>query len=254
MASNSAPENNQTSSGNSVVLSSSPSSQSVTINVIVPPEALQSAAASLVLGTALAASVTCPDSASELAGEEDLDAFCGEERSAEESDAGSLVDFIVNDGEAIEKAPEPSEAEQPESVRQAKRKREFKHDDLSGICSANILEPNAKRARRSVVRLQEESRQYARMMLADIPPEELDAAINGSLTDEEDPEVLAERDKTADPDWHEEQEPETAELDADSFIDDGDADYSFDGDDDGDYSADGIDGEDEEFGGNDDDE
>jgi len=117
-----------------------------------------------------------------------------EERSEDESDAGSLDEFIINedndeDEEEEEDEDEGSETEELKLTEEEKIKR-----DLEDINTSNII--IGKRVRKPVKRLEDDifnSEEYKKMILCDIPDEELDAVFSESeeeMSDEEDDEYF----------------------------------------------------------------
>ena len=85
----------------------------------------------------------------------------------EDDDAGSLVDFVVRDDEAVEAAP-------PEG-------------DDDAVSLSNVVE--GKRVRKKPQRFVDElmaTDEYRRMMLCDVPAEEMRAALEDSVSDDED--------------------------------------------------------------------
>jgi hypothetical protein len=107
-----------------------------------------------------------------------------DERSADEDDdAGSLVDFIVNDeggeGEDAESEAGSETASEPATKEEALKR------DLDGIDPSNIVA--GRRVRRRTQFLDREifaSADYRRMMLCDVPKEELNAAAASSASSE----------------------------------------------------------------------
>lgn len=84
----------------------------------------------------------------------------------DDDDAGSLVDFVVDDEEA---EPLPAEG------------------DDDGVSMANVVE--GKRVRKKPKRFVDElmsTDEYRRMMLCDVPAEEMRAALEDSVSDDED--------------------------------------------------------------------
>lgn len=106
----------------------------------------------------------------------------GEERSDDEDDdAGSLVDFIVDDeGEEGGSGAESGAESDAESEAPATKEEAVKRD-LDGIDPSNIVA--GRRVRRRTQFLEREifaSPDYQRMMLCDVPKEELHAAAASS--------------------------------------------------------------------------
>ena len=136
---------------------------------------------------------------------EDDDEYSGdEEDSGEDDDAGSLVDFIVNDeGEEGASADEESEAESeaPATAEEAIKR------DLDGIDPSNIV--YGRRTRRKTQFLEREifaSADYRKMMLCDVPKEEMHAV--ESEGEEEDYESEGEDGSYLPTDEEDEEEPE----------------------------------------------
>lgn len=117
---------------------------------------------------------------------DDDDAEC-EEKSEDESDAGSLVDFIVEDeGEGEEGAvvDDDDDAASVESEPPASKEEAIARD-LDGIDQTNIV--TGKRTRKQTTFYERqvfETEEYRRMVLCDVPKEDLDALEDSD--DEED--------------------------------------------------------------------
>lgn len=116
-----------------------------------------------------------------LAEDADDESEYEDERSTDEDDdAGSLVDFIVNDeGEDAESEAGSEAASEPATKEEALKR------DLDGIDPANIVA--GRRVRRRTQFLEREifaSADYRRMMLCDVPKEELHAAAASSASSE----------------------------------------------------------------------
>ena len=119
-----------------------------------------------------------------LAEDADDESDYEDERSTDEDDdAGSLVDFIVNDegeeGEDAESEAGSEAASEPATKEEALKR------DLDGIDPANIVA--GRRVRRRTQFLEREifaSADYRRMMLCDVPKEELHAAAASSASSE----------------------------------------------------------------------
>ena len=109
--------------------------------------------------------------------------YSDENDSGEDDDAGSLVDFIVNDeGEEGASAGEESEAEsEPPATKEDAIKR-----DLDGIDPSNIV--HGRRTRRKTQFLEREifaSDDYRKMMLCDVPKDEMHAVESEGEEEEE---------------------------------------------------------------------
>ena len=103
--------------------------------------------------------------------------------SSDDDDAGSLVDFVVDDDDPVERAPAPVEG----------------RTELDGIDTRNIV--LGKRTRRQTQFFEREvfsSPEYKRMMLCDVPPDELRAALD---SDDEDLPDTTEDGKGDEDDW-----------------------------------------------------
>lgn len=113
-----------------------------------------------------------------------------ETRSDEESDAGSLVDFIVDDEEGGDTAP-------PDTSPGTNR-------DLEDITTNNII--SGKRTRKQTKFYEQEvfsSTEYQDMVLADVPDDEMDAVFSeeeqsSTQEDESDCEYTSEKDQEED--------------------------------------------------------
>ena len=110
----------------------------------------------------------------------DDDSDDGSDRSDDADDeVGSLVDVVDDDdgdGSNADDAPSDAESEPPCDANEAMRR------DLDGISEANILPTGRKRVRRSTQFYETAvfgSAEYKRMMLCDVPDDELDAAVGG---------------------------------------------------------------------------
>ena len=101
-----------------------------------------------------------------------------EARSVDESSEGSLVDFLIKED------VEEEDASEDESVELSKE--ESLKRDLDGIDQSNVVQ--GKRPRRRPNRLEEEvfrSAEYRKMMLCDVPKEDVDAMGEEEEGDEE---------------------------------------------------------------------
>jgi len=131
---------------------------------------------------------------------------CDECRSEDSDDAGSLVDFVVDDDAPIDANNQPS-TDQPR--------------DLDGIDAGNIV--LGKRRRRPTQFFEHEvfaSAEYRKMMLCDVPRDELHAVLPSDEEEENDDEEEAE-----DADWQGESEAEDSEAE-DSEAEDSEAEDS----------------------------
>ena len=113
-----------------------------------------------------------------------------EDEEEDDDDAGSLVDFIVEDDE-VEEEEEEDDDDDDESVDGAppKTKEEAIRRDLDGIDPNNII--SGKRTRRQTQFYETEvfsSPEYKRMMLCDVPEDEMHALEEDDDEDEEDDE------------------------------------------------------------------
>ena len=148
--------------------------------------------------------------------EEDDDAEC-EERSVDESDEGSLVDFIVKEEDGDGDDSEGSENnDEPVLSKEENLKR-----DLDGIDPSNIVQ--GSRTRRRTMRYEEEvfgSEEYRKMVLCDVPDEEMHALASDDEDEDEEEEGDEEDgsyvDEGEDEDSEEDSEEEEEEEDAPS--------------------------------------
>jgi X-linked retinitis pigmentosa GTPase regulator len=113
---------------------------------------------------------------------DDVDDFYDEEKSEDDDDAGSLEDFIVND------EPDDNEKETSDEPEECVTltKEESNKRDLEDINSSNIL--TGKRTRKPVKRFEDDlfqSEEYKKMMLCDIPEDELNAALEDDFSSDE---------------------------------------------------------------------
>lgn len=104
-----------------------------------------------------------------------------EERSEDESDAGSLEEFIIDENENEESEEEGScDEDEKEFTKEEEMSR-----DLEDISKNNIVA--GKRVRKPVVRFEDSvfnSEEYKKMLLCDIPDEELDAVLESDEEEE----------------------------------------------------------------------
>ena len=157
-----------------------------------------------------------------------LDDDDDDDESEGEDEAGSLVDFIVDDegeeGDDEAQSDDGSEAcsEPPATKEEAIRR------DLDGISNENIV--SGKRTRKQTTFYEQSvfnTEEYRRMMLCDVPKDELDALENESEGEEEsssegddasfkegDAEESEEEDDSDDPAEAPEEEPEQKEEDS----------------------------------------
>lgn len=113
--------------------------------------------------------------------DEDEEEF-DETRSVDSEDAGSLVDFIVkdNDDDANDDDNESVESEGPRNEEEARQR------DLDGIDTSNII--TGRRTRRQTVFYEQtvfNSDEYRKMMLDDVPDEEMHALDESEGEDDE---------------------------------------------------------------------
>lgn len=118
--------------------------------------------------------------------DEDEDYGEMEERSEDESDAGSLNEFIVNEESDDSESDDGSVDDEKELTTEEKTKK-----DLEDISESNIV--SGKRVRKPVKRFEDSvfnSDEYKKMILCDIPDDELDAVFSSEseeeMSDEED--------------------------------------------------------------------
>jgi hypothetical protein len=128
-----------------------------------------------------------------------------------EDDAGSLVDFIVNDDEENNDDDNSSiQSEQPAT------KEEVESRDMDGIDTSNIM--MGKRTRRQTKFYEQEvfnTDEYRKMMLCDVPKEEMHAVME-SDDDEEESENDEEDDSSYEGEnENEEEEDESSEDESD---------------------------------------
>ena len=127
-----------------------------------------------------------------LSGDEDED-------SGEDDDAGSLVDFVVDDDDAA--APEEDKA----------------LNDLQDIDEKNIVQ--GKRKRKATQFYDREvfaSKEYRKMVLDDVPDEELDAAVGGESGDDDGDDSGEEEDEDSDGEYSEDEEDAEADVSSES--------------------------------------
>lgn len=126
-----------------------------------------------------------------------------EEEEESDDDAGSLVDFIVDDSSGEEEGPEeeaPPEYGGASTVDEAEASRR----ELEDIDPANIV--TGKRKRRQTVFLDRQifgSAEYQKMVLQDVPPEEVDAALGKGEEDSERDDEEASGEEEAEESWAE---------------------------------------------------
>ena len=138
--------------------------------------------------------------------EEDDDDVFDETRSVESEDAGSLVDFIVEEEEDNNDDAESVESEGPTNEEEARQR------DLDGIDTSNIIA--GKRTRRQTVFYEQtvfKSDEYRKMMLDDVPEDEMHAL--------EDSEEEEEEEEEEDGSYHEGEESESDDEEEDDESD-----------------------------------
>ena len=143
-----------------------------------------------------------------------------EERSEDESDAGSLEEFIIDEDENEESEEEGSCDDEKELTKEEEMSR-----DLEDISKNNIV--TGKRVRKPVVRFEDSvfnSEEYKKMLLCDIPDDELDAVLESDeeeeYSDEDDEEYEGKSDddendvesEVSDSDYEEEEEKDAKKI------------------------------------------
>ena len=120
-----------------------------------------------------------------LKDEDDYDDECNDEtRSVDSDDAGSLVEFIVNDEDDNANDEDDNESVESDGP---KTEEEARQRDLDGIDLGNII--TGRRVRRQTAFYEHtvfNTEDYRRMMLDDVPDEEMHALEESSDSDDDD--------------------------------------------------------------------
>ena len=136
-----------------------------------------------------------------------------DEDEEDEDDAGSLVDFVIDDddgeiGDGTEEDADSVLSDLPATKEEAIAR------EMEGIDAANIV--TGKRTRRQTQFYEKEvfgTEEYRNMMLDDVPPEEMRAAIEGDEGEEEEEEEKEDEDYEGDEDDEDEDDEDEDDED-----------------------------------------